>query len=75
MTSYEIEIQELLSRIVTVEADSTEEAVNKVQRMYEKEQIILDAEDVKEVNIKKYEDRLIINPRSREKQREDELER
>lgn len=43
METFKIEIQELLSRIVEVEANSIEEAISKVREMYRKEEIVLDS--------------------------------
>jgi hypothetical protein len=45
MKAFTIEVQELLSRIVEVEANSTEEAVSKVREMYKNEEIVLDSDD------------------------------
>lgn len=39
---YKVNIEELLSRIVEVEADNEEDAENKVRVMYNKEEIVLD---------------------------------
>lgn len=52
---YEIEIQEVLSRIQKVKADSLGEAIDKAMEMYEKEQIVLDSTDFKEVDFSLYE--------------------
>lgn len=46
---YKVNIEELLSRIVEVEADSDEEAEEKVREMYRNEEIVLDAEDLQSV--------------------------
>ena len=53
---FEIEIQEVLSRIQKVEANSLDEAIKKVMHMYHTEQIILEAEDMKEVEFYPYSD-------------------
>jgi len=45
MKTFKIEIQEFLSRIVEVRANSTDEAISKVRDMYRKEEIVLDSED------------------------------
>ena len=39
MKNYKIEIQELLSRIIEIEAPSTEEAIDKSMEMYRAEEI------------------------------------
>ena len=45
MKNYKIEIQELLSRIIEIEAPSAEEAIDKAREMYRAEEIVLDADD------------------------------
>ncbi|CUX62452.1 hypothetical protein BN3590_02736 [Clostridium sp. C105KSO15] len=47
---FEIEIKEVLSRVQKVEADSVGEAINKAMEMYYRQEIILDAEDMKDVD-------------------------
>ena len=51
MKRYKIEIQELLSRIIEVEAPSGEEAIDKAREMYRAEQIVLDGDDWVETEI------------------------
>ena len=46
---YKVNVEELLSRIVEVEADSDKEAEYKVREMYRNEKIVLDAEDLQSV--------------------------
>ena len=52
MKSFEFEIQEFLSRVVTVEARNENEAYLKVKDLYNNEEIILDSSDVMSFNIK-----------------------
>ncbi len=52
MQEYEIEVEELLQRIVKVKAESKEEAVKIVMEKYRKEEIVLDAGDFIEVNFR-----------------------
>lgn len=47
---YAIEIQEILSRVEKVEADSLGEAIDKAMVLYYGQEIILDAEDMKGVD-------------------------
>lgn len=47
--NYKVNVEELLSRIVEVEADSDEEAEDKVREMYINEDIVLDASDFQSV--------------------------
>ncbi len=49
---YEIEISERLSKVVNVNANSLEEAIETAEQMYQKEDIVLDWADFDEnVNI------------------------
>lgn len=43
MNNYKIEIQEILSKIVDIEADSIEEALQIAESKYKEEKIILDS--------------------------------
>ena len=47
MKKYSIEVLEVLSRIVEVEASDEEEAIEKVEQMYRKCKIVLDDSDYK----------------------------
>lgn len=49
MKEYAVEIKETLSRIKTVQASSLGEAIDKVMELYYASDIVLDAEDYKEV--------------------------
>ena len=40
---YKIEIEEILSKIVEIEANSIEEAIDIVKNMYQNEEIVLDS--------------------------------
>ena len=55
MKTFEIEIQELLSRIIEVEATNEDEAYRKVNEMYKKEKIVLESSDFVLTEIKKFE--------------------
>ena len=52
MKNYEIEIEEILQRVVKVKADSLEEAIDKVEERYRKEQYVLDYNDFKGVEFR-----------------------
>ena len=52
---YNIEVKEQLSRIEHIKAESIDEAVDIVKKMYYSEQIVLDSNDMKEVTIIPYE--------------------
>lgn len=45
MEKFKVEIQEFLSRIVEVEANSSDEAIFKVRELYRNEEIVLDYSD------------------------------
>jgi hypothetical protein len=51
METFEIIVQELLSRTISVQAQNIEEAIEKVNQMYRKTEIFLDAEDFYEKEI------------------------
>jgi hypothetical protein len=51
METFKIEIRELLSRIVEVEATSIEEAISKIHEMYRKEEIVLDSSNLVSTDI------------------------
>jgi 3-dehydroquinate dehydratase len=51
MTKYRIEIKEVLSQIVEMEADEENDAVEKVRQMYRNCEIVLDSSDYTETNI------------------------
>ena len=46
---YKVNVEELLSRIVEVEAENEKEAEEKVREMYMNEDIVLDASDFQSV--------------------------
>jgi len=54
MKKYSIEVLEVLSRIVEVEASDEEEAIERVRQKYRKCQIVLDDSDYKvtEISVK-----------------------
>lgn len=51
MTKYRIEIKEVLSQIIEMEADEENDAVEKVRQMYRNCEIVLDSSDYTETNI------------------------
>ena len=54
MSKYQVEIVETLSRVVDIEANNYEEALEKAQKKYDDSDIILDWEDLENVDYKKY---------------------
>lgn len=51
MNRYRIEVRETLVREIEVEANNAEEAREIVEKMYSKEEIVLDYSDFAELNI------------------------
>ncbi len=51
MPTYKIEIIETLSRVVEVEADNSDIAMDMVQEMYDNQTIVLTDDDVVEVEL------------------------
>lgn len=45
MKEYDIEVKEILTRVVSVEANNIEEAIDNVVDMYNREEIVLDYDD------------------------------
>ena len=56
MKIYEIEIEEVLQKVVKVKADSLDEAIDKVQERYKNEKYVLDYNDFKGVEFRKFKD-------------------
>ena len=52
---FKVEVQEVLARICTVEADTLEEALQHVKDLYNRVEICLDANDFVGVEFKVYE--------------------
>ena len=48
MRVFDIEIEEVLRRVVSVEAETFEDALEEVKRMYREEEIVLTADDWQE---------------------------
>jgi len=55
METFKFEVKETLSRIIEVEAKSADEAFSKIQDLYNKEEIVLDADDYVETEFLKSE--------------------
>ncbi|GIJ93757.1 DpnD/PcfM family protein [Capnocytophaga stomatis] len=53
MKNYKIEVKEILSKIVSIEAKDEQEAIQKVEELYKKEEIVLDSDDfvLKEIEV------------------------
>lgn len=53
---YKIEIQEVLSKVVKIKANSLDEAIDIAQERYKKEEYVLDYKDLVSVDIGEYDD-------------------
>lgn len=56
MKIYEIEIEEVLQKVVKVKADSLDEAIDKVEEEYRNEKYVLDYNDFKGVGFREFKD-------------------
>ena len=56
MNTFEIEVREILSIKINVEAENQSDAILKVKEMYKKQEIILDTEDYKVTEIMPFVD-------------------
>ena len=56
MKNYVVEVTETLQRQVSVDATSYEEAVKKVRKEYDEEEIVLNYLDIVDVNFKPVEE-------------------
>lgn len=56
METFKIEVKETLSKIIEIEAISKEEALLKIEDLYYKQEIVLDADDFVEAEFLKIED-------------------
>jgi hypothetical protein len=50
METFKIEVKEFLAKVVEIEAESSIEAISKINRMYKKDEIVLDYNDFVEVD-------------------------
>ena len=53
---YKIEIEELLQRVVEIEAENVNEAIRIAKAKYRKEEYVLDENDFKGVKFSEYKD-------------------
>ena len=56
MKIYEIEIEELLQKVIKVKADSLDDAIDKVEEEYRNEKYVLDYNDFKGVEFREFKD-------------------
>ena len=56
---YEIEIEEVLQKVVKVKANSIDEALDIAEEKYRNQEYVLDSEDFKGVEFSEYKDEII----------------
>ena len=56
---YEIEIEEVLQKVVKVKANSLDEALDIVEEKYRNQEYVLDSEDFKGVEFSEYKEEII----------------
>lgn len=56
MKKFKVEIEELLQRVVEIEANTVEEAISIAQDEYRKEKYVLSDSDFKEVNFYEFKE-------------------
>lgn len=66
---YKIEIEETLQRVVEIEANSPEEAIDIAQNRYSNQEYILDYEDYKGVEYREHKDEVIKEKKHKEMER------
>lgn len=66
---YQIEIEETLQRVVKIEANSLDEAIDIAQNRYSNQEYVLDYEDYKGVEFSEYKDEVIKEKKHKERER------
>ena len=66
---YQIEIEETLQRIVDIQANSLDEAIDIAQNRYSNQEYVLDYEDYKGVEYREYKDEVIKEKKHKERER------
>lgn len=56
MKKYQIEIQEFLSKIIEIEANTEDEAISKIKELYYREEIVLTENEFVTVEFNKYDE-------------------
>lgn len=65
---YEIEIEEVLQKVVKVEANSLEEAIDIAREKYLNEEYVLDYQDYKDTEFREYKDEVIKQKKSKNRE-------
>lgn len=65
---YEIEIEEILQKVVKIEADSLEDAIDIAKERYSNEEYLLDDQDYKDTEFREYKDEVIKEKKSKNRE-------
>lgn len=65
---YEIEIEEILQKVVKVEANSLEKAIDIAREKYSNEEYVLDYQDYKDTEFREYKDEVIKQKKSKNRE-------
>ena len=65
---YEIEIEEILQKVVKVEANSLEEAIDIAREKYSNEEYVLDYQDYKDTEFREYKDEVVKQKKSKNRE-------
>ena len=65
---YEIEIEELLQKVVKVKATSLNEALDIVRNKYFNQEYVLDYEDYKGVEFREYKDKVLKKKKQKDRE-------
>jgi len=53
---FSVEVEEILQKVVDIEAKTIEEAIEIAKQKYRDEEIVLESEDIKETTFEEYKD-------------------
>lgn len=67
--TYKIEIEETLQKVVEIQANSLDEAINIAQERYRNEEYILNEDDFKGAEFSEYKDKVIKQKNKKERER------
>ena len=65
---YEIEIEEILQKVVKIEANSIDESIDIAKEKYSNEEYVLDYQDHKDTEFREYKDEVIKQKKSKNRE-------
>lgn len=65
---YEIEIEELLQKVVKIRANSLEESIDIAKEKYSNEEYILDYQDYKDTEFREYKDEVLKDKKNKNRE-------